>query len=106
MSLLQALGLGIGAPYNFQSGQCVPRPIWDYQQMIAQYQPLHTCIHSNCPICQKEYESRAKQIKDEADATAHRKELYEERCKDYMTKFRKKYRKAQQALRNLISAME
>jgi len=51
-----------------------------------QYQPL--CVHPNCPICNKQREEREKMLKEQAEKEQHKKELYQERCKEYMNKHR------------------
>lgn len=89
----QALGLGLANPWGQQSQSL---PMFSSQAMAqalqaAQYS--HACIHANCPICKKEMDSRAKQTRLESEAIAHRKELYEERCQEYMVSWRKRFHK-------------
>ena len=89
MSIFQVLGLGsiIGGypPTYFNNPQAL-------QQAFAQQNipmPTLLCPHSDCPKCREErlrLEIEQKEIDWEK---ARKKEVYEKRCKNYMTKFHK-----------------
>ncbi len=95
--MFDAIGLGVGSPWGYtpqfplnnNPQAMVNTPF--YPLGVPLETRLHTCIHTNCPLCKKEFESRAEQIKLETSIVVHKKELYEKQCKKYMKRFRRTY---------------
>ena len=89
MDLLDQLGLGgIFGSYPSAYLQQQMQQNWASQQQIQQHYPSQ-CIHFNCPICAEQIK-KAQELKIEQEKfIAERKLAYENRCKDYMKKFRR-----------------
>ena len=55
-----------------------------------QYVP---CPHPNCPMCEEARLVAENKIMDEKAIKLHKKELYEERCAEYVVSWRKRFHK-------------
>ena len=83
MSFLDALG-GVGSLFSS------PKTYQPFESFSLQQQ---ICIHPNCQICSLKTALQQKAYMEQADLIAKKKTDYEKRCKEYMDKFREKYRR-------------
>ena len=85
MNFLEGLGLGGVFGYGQQS-LFIPQPMSGNYPIYTNY----VCQHQNCPICRKELEEQTNRYHEEQNIIALKKELYNERCKEYMIAFKEK----------------
>lgn len=53
-------------------------------QCQALHSSLQVCVHSNCPICQKEAKKQAKLDKEQIRLTKKKKQDYDRRVKNWL----------------------